>query len=457
MPLSENPAPNANLVSPPARVSILFSERLNAAASRILVVDNVNHEVDRRDSHVLGDGVTMVVSLETLPPGTYVVFWRSTSADDGHIASMSYIFHVERADATVPPLTGPLPSNDLPGGNGASLDAPALIATLAQAISLLALTLILGGIFWRWIVMPRQPGYAPTLSQPLAQRFDRAWRMALWAMLGAIVVQVLAQVVELGGSLASIFTFDLYSDILFQSQFGFFTILQLVLAVDGIIWLYSQEFRRSNSRSRYIEIAFGVVLAITFVFGGHGAATTLAWAPFVDLVHVVAEGIWVGGLLTLALVILPDLMEQDPTCSATSHYVAKSVPAFSLPALASVGLLAATGPLNASVRMTSFSQLWTTGYGIVLLIKIALFVAMALISYDHAFRLRPRLAKQLAALSIEQAKPPSKNSVRARQEAARRRVQDLALGIASRLRVEAGVGAGVVVCAAFLAALSGTL
>ncbi len=457
MPLSESPAPNANLLSPPASVRILFSERLNAAASKILVVNNADQEVDQHDSHVLSDGVTMITTLNKLSPGTYVVFWRSTSADDGHIMGMSYVFHVERPDGTVPALTGPLPGNNPLGGSGTALDISGVILTLAQAISLLALTLILGGIFWRWFVMPRQPEYAPQLPPPLARRFDRAWRIALWAMLGAIVVQVLAQVVELSGSLVGIFAPELYGDILLQSQFGFFTILQLVLAVDGLVWLHSPEFRRSYSR--YAEIAFGVALAITFVYGGHAGATTLVWAPLVDLVHVFAEGVWVGGLFTLALVVLPDLAEQDPECNVTSQYLAKSVPAFSVPALASVGLLIVTGPLNATVRMTAFSQLWTTAYGIDLLIKIGLFLTMALISYDHAFRLRPRLAEQLAmaALPGKRAKSSAGKSVVARQLSARRRAQDLARAIATRVRVEAGIGASVVVCAAFLAPLSVTL
>jgi copper transport protein len=42
--------------------------------------------------------------------------------------------------------------------------------------------------------------------------------------------------------------------------------------------------------------------------------------------------------------------------------------------------------------MTSVQQLWTTPYGVLLILKSLLFIGMVAISYNHAFRLRPALA-----------------------------------------------------------------
>jgi hypothetical protein len=69
LPVHYDPAPNAVLCEPPTQVQITFSEHVNPDISKI------------------------------------VVFWRTHSADDGHIAGGSYIFHIARADGTVPPLT----------------------------------------------------------------------------------------------------------------------------------------------------------------------------------------------------------------------------------------------------------------------------------------------------------------------------------------------------------------
>ena len=91
-------------------MQITFSEHLNPDISKIVVVNPSNQQVDDRDSRVSDDALTMTVSLPLLPAGTYIVFWRTHSADDGHVAAGSYIFHIKRADGTVPPLTGPLPT-----------------------------------------------------------------------------------------------------------------------------------------------------------------------------------------------------------------------------------------------------------------------------------------------------------------------------------------------------------
>src|SRR5215831_4617163 len=101
----------------------------------------------------------MTVTLPLLPAGTYVVFWRTHSADDGHIAGGSYIFHIARADGSVPPLTGPLPRGNSIGGAGtpSSLDFPSLLGAVGRWGTLLGLTVLLGMIFWLVFVQTRQP------------------------------------------------------------------------------------------------------------------------------------------------------------------------------------------------------------------------------------------------------------------------------------------------------------
>jgi putative copper export protein len=56
---------------------------------------------------------------------------------------------------------------------------------------------------------------------------------------------------------------------------------------------------------------------------------------------------------------------------------------------------AATGPLNATVHMTSWQQFLTTPYGWVLAVKIECFLLMVVISAYHAFYLRPWLVQSL--------------------------------------------------------------
>jgi len=187
----------------------------------------------------------------------------------------------------------------------------------------------------------------------------------------------------------------------------------------------------------------------------------------------------------LALLVIPTLMRRPD--AERQQYLATALPAFSIPALIAVGAIIITGPLNASTRMT-LPQLWTTPYGIVLLVKIALFIVMMAISYVHAFRLRPRLA---ALLGMAPAAPAADDSPAPiawlrRQllalEAAPLAQNGPALAVAaapaadaapaataaqearrmSRLlerlfQWEAGIGLAVLLCAALLSPLAGTL
>src|SRR5690348_16690473 len=147
LPVHYSPGQNAVLRSPPLAVQITFSEHLNPDISKIVVVNPSNQEVDNRDSQISADALSMSVTLPLLPAGTYVVFWRSHSADDGHVVGGSYLFHIEHADGSVPPLSGPLPSGNIIGGGGlantGSLDGPNLFGAFTRWAALLALTFLL--------------------------------------------------------------------------------------------------------------------------------------------------------------------------------------------------------------------------------------------------------------------------------------------------------------------------
>jgi copper transport protein len=493
LPVSYYPAENAVLKTPPAQVQILFSEHVNPDISKIVVVNPSNQEVDNRDSQVSADGYTMTVTLPLLAAGTYVVAWRTHSADDGHIAGGSYIFHIARADGTVPPLTGPLPSGNIVGGAGGAptaLNGPTLLQTLVDWVAHVALTLLLGLIFWWVVVMPRQPSVNESFRTRLVTSFGQAADLALEAIIGSTLVFVVLQALIVNGTAQGFLSWPLISGILFQSRQGTFLVARLGLAVLGLVCLWVPQIRTSlrPENQRLVSLLFGVLVSVAFVYSGHGGAGTQWWSAPNDLLHLLANGVWLGGLLTLAFLIIPAL--RTVSAEERQRYLAEGLPAFSLPALVAVAALLITGPFNATVRMTSFAQLWTTAYGIVLLVKIGLFLAMIGISYEHAFRLRPRLAQQvglpahrtlgtwqrLIPKALQQrflslVMPAAGNTSGAtlamtaassadlptNQVASTTQDQRLPQRIAWWLRIEALLGLGVLLCAVLLAPLAGTL
>lgn len=520
LPVSYYPAQNAVLRTPPDQVRITFSELLNADISKLVVVNPSNQEVDSRDSRVSSDGFTMTVSLPLLAAGTYVVFWRTHSAVDGHVASGSYLFHVARADGTVPPFTGPLPRGTFAGGAGAAtgVDGPTLVGGVARWVTLLSLTLLLGMIFWALFVQPRQrlslaePGQeqsgeaiSPALLAASRRRMRMLARRALWTLLGATVVEIGAQAWLLNGDWRGLVSPTLLESILLTSRFGEAITLRIALALVGLLALWLSRPRGEEPGAeqggeplfdpRVALIAFGVFLALTYEYSGHGASAGVWWGPIIDFLHLMANGVWLGGLFTIALVIAPALRATDAT--ERSAYLSSRIHAFSVPALIAVAFVIVTGPLNATVRLSNVAQLWMTAYGIVLLVKSALFLAMVAISYYHAFVLRPLLAsvdipakgaKSAPAVAggkwaqtgllrpvvaLAEQTQRSLQMTRARAFLARAEHGGAGYPVAGAegdslrkpieraiprwWRIEAGVGVAVLLCAALMGPLAGTL
>lgn len=489
LPVRYSPAQNAVLRTPPLAVQITFSEHLNPDISKIVVVNPSNQQVDNRDSQISADALSMTVTLPLLPAGTYVVFWRTHSADDGHVVGGSYLFHIARADGTVPPLSGPLPSGNIIGGAGlantGSLDGPNLLGAVARWVALLALTFLLGLLFWAYVVQPRQPYLDDAFRADFSIRMRHGIQVALGIILVATFVEVAAQAWLVDGSLQGITSLPLLRSILFESRFGRALIILALFAFYGLVALALRKRPLADKLLQaVVAIVFGVGLAVAFEYSGHGGAAPQWWGPIIDLLHLLANSVWLGGLFVLALVIVPQLLQRGHDERAS--YLAQSIPAFSVPALIAVGFLIITGPLNATVRLTSLQQLWTTPYGIVLDLKSLLFLIMMSISYRHAFRLRPALASELGIVSVG-ASPttwyselpiirnlahimpmsqrpdslavstPSGGVVALPRSAGSNRSNGKADQILWLMRVEAIVGMGVLLCAALLAPLAGTL
>ena len=106
----------------------------------------------------------------------------------------------------------------------------------------------------------------------------------------------------------------------------------------------------------------------------------------VDLVHVAAASIWLGGLLSLVVAL---------RASRAGEVVLRR---FSTVAVGSVCVLAASGVLRAISELTSVSQLWSTGYGRLLIVKSAILAVLIGLGWANRYRLIPALARSGAAL-----------------------------------------------------------
>jgi methionine-rich copper-binding protein CopC len=92
--VSATPAARAVVSTPPARVVLIFNERLEPAYSRVSVWDAAGQQVDAKDGALDPANPTAIrVSLPPLGPGRYVVRYRVLSVD-GHIVEASFPFSI---------------------------------------------------------------------------------------------------------------------------------------------------------------------------------------------------------------------------------------------------------------------------------------------------------------------------------------------------------------------------
>jgi copper transport protein len=95
-----------------------------------------------------------------------------------------------------------------------------------------------------------------------------------------------------------------------------------------------------------------------------------------DLLHIGSAAAWVGVLIGLAFV-LPRSGSSQPAARRGSAV-----------ALGVVGLLAASGVARAATELSSVSQLWSTSYGRLILVKSALFAVLLALGYVSRRRLK---------------------------------------------------------------------
>jgi copper transport protein len=93
-----------------------------------------------------------------------------------------------------------------------------------------------------------------------------------------------------------------------------------------------------------------------------------ALAAVADLAHLLAAGVWLGGLLALVYVI-PRASEDDGVRRAAARR-------FSATALVAVAVIGVTGVVRALTELSAVSQLWSTSYGRAILVKTAIFVPL---------------------------------------------------------------------------------
>ena len=137
--------------------------------------------------------------------------------------------------------------------------------------------------------------------------------------------------------------------------------------------------------------ALGGLIGSTFAWMGHGAASEGAAGVIhllADILHTLAASLWIG-----ALVVFFILLRPRPAAEELDRVLHKALQGFAGVGTALVAVLVATGLVNSwfLVGPEHLLELWTTPYGQLLSLKLALFTGMLGLAAANRFRLTPAL------------------------------------------------------------------
>ncbi|WP_255949637.1 copper resistance CopC/CopD family protein [Streptomyces odontomachi] len=411
--LSSDPKSGAVVKAPPAQVSLTFSEQVSVEKDGLRVLDPGGRRVSTgKVGHVGSDTYRIRLRTDDMPHGTYTVAYQVISADSHPVAG-AYTFSVGAPSG--PGVALPTTAGSAGGGVVGGL------YDTARYVSYAGFILLVGGAAFILVCWPRGAGV-----RPVQRLVVSGWV----AMTAATLALLLMRGAYTGsGKVADIFDLGLISDVVHTKPGTALVSRLLLLAVAALFVavLFGAYARRSDEQGddqsnrdqgdagkagkdrgsedsdvnevnevnevsdvsddereggaagRAADLRFGLAiggavvaigLAATWAVSEHasvGLQPRIAMP--VDIVHLLAMAVWLGGLATLLTLLY-----------RVSSVEAAAVRRFSALAFSSVVTLVATGVYQSWRQLGSWSALTGTGFGQLLLVKVglvAVIVAMA--------------------------------------------------------------------------------
>ncbi|RNG05064.1 copper resistance CopC/CopD family protein [Streptomyces botrytidirepellens] len=385
---STSPGEGAVVKSAPSDVSLTFTEGVLLGRDAVRVLDPKGKRVDAgKAAHVGGKSSTASVALRSgLSDGTYTVAWKAVS-EDSHPVSGAFTFSIGAPSKT---------SVKAPTGEGGDSTVTALYG-IGRYAAYGGFAALVGASVFAGVCRS---------SRPVRKIAVGGWATLFGATLLLLLLrgpyansEGLGTVFDLGG----------LGDVLDTKPGAALLSRLLLLGVAAVFLavLFGSYTRRTEAAEedakRRQDLAFGlgfggvvatVGLAATWAMAEHasvGIQRQLAMP--VDVIHLVAVGVWLGGLASLAV-----------TLRAGVPIERAAVLRFSRLAFGSVIALVLTGLYQSWRQVGSWKALTGTEYGRWLLIKVALvavLVGIAAVSRRWTARLTDAGSAEKAQVAAE--------------------------------------------------------
>lgn len=368
----------------PNRITLSFSESIQLLAGKIQVLAPDGSRADQGEPQASGTSVTIPLRSGGAR-GTYLVSYRVISADSHPVAgSLTYSVGAPSAAPTEDAI-------------GESVDpvVRALIP-IGKYLGYAGLVLLVGPVLVLALLWPHR------LSRVGPARL-------VWSGLGLIGFSTLMGLwlqapYAIGAGPFGASSAD-FQDVL-GSTFGAVMLVRLGVICAAAFLL--RPLLRGDGGESKADLALlgvlGVAALATWPLTGHPTASPVAGVSVVvDAVHLSAMSVWLGGLIMLVAFLLPKADERE---------LGAILPIWSRWAFTAVGALVLAGVVQALIEVSSFSGLFKSTYGQLILVKsglAAVAIGVAALSRKMVLnrsaaagpsRLRRAVLVELAVLAI---------------------------------------------------------
>ncbi len=367
---SSSPADQSVLAHSPPRVTLTFGEDVTLTVGSLRVFDPAGKRVDEGVPTHGATGHQVTVRLKPdLPRGSYAVAWRVISADT-HPVHGGFVFSVG-SKTSVGGVDQYLKQSSQPGWEA--------VGDALRSIAYLGSFIVVGAAIFT--------AFAGRIDLGRTQRLRSGLALVGIVALVAEVLQLpVAATLATGEGLGSLFDPGVPAQVLGQGTW--LTIVGLALAV---VTASAAQMVDGVARRAWALVSLAL-LAAAFVLSGHSRTTDPPWlAGIVDAVHVAGGAVWVGGLAVLVVIVRAMRRRRE---ELDAQGAAAAVVAFSRLATVSIVAVGVAGGVLAWFEVGSWSGLFTTGYGLLVVAKIALVCVLAAIGAFNHFRLVPAVNKR---------------------------------------------------------------
>lgn len=375
------PAKNSRLTAAPTRLQFWFTARPQVAFSVFHLIGPGGEVPLGPISADTGNALRADIT-RPLQPGTYTVRWQTASAD-GHPVRGEFTFTLLGAASQPPVAHEVAPDTVVPSD---SLAVKSVVGSPdlkgARWMEFIALLTVLGALGFRHAVLP------PLASRgvPTADAADRARRLGQ----SVLVLYALAAVTRLWTEYTTMYASGIVIEtgLLTQTVWG---IAWLIGAIGALfVFLGWWMTRRNPAIGTPIALTGALGMVISPALSGH-ATGARHWILSVtlDMIHVAAAGLWIGGLLMVMLAGIPAMRRL--VNGNREAAVGALVSSFHPLALLCAPTVVVAGVITSWMRVGTFAALGSTSYGQILVRKVVLVAMVAATGAYNAFRARRRL------------------------------------------------------------------